>query len=104
MGVCRAAESEGSVLDLGGLVPSDCVLRSLSEEFFGLVSSELGIQESVRGLMVSQGGSWSSVRSEDLPKGLSDGTTIAVPRREPRQSRVRRGLGTRGRRDPICRR
>ncbi len=67
------AESEGRVLDLGGLVPSACVLRCLSEEFFDLVSPELDTQKSVRGLMASQEGSWSLVRSEDLPKGLSDG-------------------------------
>ena len=34
VGVCRAAESEGRVLDLGVLVPSASVLRRLSEEFF----------------------------------------------------------------------
>uniref|UniRef100_A0A2N9HBC9 Uncharacterized protein n=1 Tax=Fagus sylvatica TaxID=28930 RepID=A0A2N9HBC9_FAGSY len=73
VGVCHAAESEGRVLDLGGLVPSACVLRRLLEEFFALVSSELGTRESVRGLMASPEGSWSLVRSEDLPKGLSDG-------------------------------
>ena len=73
VGVCRAAESEGRVLDLGGLVPSACVLRRLSEEFFALVSSELGTWKSVKGLMAYPEGSWSLVRSEDLPKGLSDG-------------------------------
>uniref|UniRef100_A0A2N9G9C7 Uncharacterized protein n=1 Tax=Fagus sylvatica TaxID=28930 RepID=A0A2N9G9C7_FAGSY len=73
VGVCHAAESEGRVLDLGGLVPSACVLRRLLEEFFALVSSELGTREFVRGLMASPEGSWSLVRSEDLPKGLSDG-------------------------------
>ena len=73
VGVCRAAESEGRVLDLGVLVPSASVLRRLSEEFFVLATSELGARESVRALMASPGGSWSLVRSEDLPKGLSDG-------------------------------
>uniref|UniRef100_A0A2N9GE05 Uncharacterized protein n=1 Tax=Fagus sylvatica TaxID=28930 RepID=A0A2N9GE05_FAGSY len=73
VGVCRVVESEGRVLDLGDLVPSACVLRCLSEEFVDLVFPELDTWKLVRGLMVSQEGSWSSVRFEDLPKGLSDG-------------------------------
>ena len=66
------AESEGRVLDFGDLVSSACVLRRLSEELFDLVSPVLDTWKVVRGLMAFQGGSWSSVRSEDLPKGLSD--------------------------------
>ncbi len=67
------AESEGRVLDFGDLVSSACVLRRLSEELFDLVSPALDTWKVVRGLMAFQGGSWSLVRSEDLPKGLSDG-------------------------------
>ncbi len=47
--VCRVVESEGRVLDFGELVPSDCVLCRLSEEFFGLVSPALDTWKVVRG-------------------------------------------------------
>jgi hypothetical protein len=33
VGVCRVAESEGRPIDFGDLVPSDSVLRRLSEDF-----------------------------------------------------------------------
>jgi hypothetical protein len=56
--------------------------------------------------MASQEGSWSLVRSEDLPKGLSDGDDDSRSSEEtPSVSGSSRlGLGTRGRRDPTCRR
>uniref|UniRef100_A0A2N9HFE5 Uncharacterized protein n=1 Tax=Fagus sylvatica TaxID=28930 RepID=A0A2N9HFE5_FAGSY len=72
VGVRRVVESEDRVLDFGELVPSDCVLRRLSEEFFGLVSPALDTGKVVRGLMVSGESSWHEVRSEELPEGLSD--------------------------------
>ncbi len=72
MGVCRVAESEGRALDFGDLVPPDSVLRRVSEELFSLSFPALNMWRVVRESMASQGGSWSSVRSEDLPKGLSD--------------------------------
>ena len=65
-------ESEGRALDFGELVPSDCVLRRLSEEFFGLVSPALDTWKVVRGLMVSEESSWHEVWSEELPEGLFD--------------------------------
>jgi hypothetical protein len=65
------AESEGRVLDFGDLVPPGCVLRRLSEELFDLVFPALDTWEVVKGLMVSEGNSWSLVHSEDLPEGLS---------------------------------
>jgi hypothetical protein len=43
--------------------------------------------------MVSEGGSWSSVRSEDLPEGLSDRGRIVVPRRKPRRLWFVKGVG-----------
>jgi hypothetical protein len=70
--VCRVVEGEDRVLDFGELVPSDCVLRRLSEEFFGLVSPALDTGKIIRGLMVSGESSWHEVRSEELPEGLSD--------------------------------
>ena len=72
MGVCRIAESEGRPVDFGDLVPSDCVLRHLSEELFSLVFLALRTWRVVRDTMVLERGSWSSVRSEDLLEGLSD--------------------------------
>ena len=65
-------ESEGRAFDFGELVPSDCVLRRLLEEFFDLVSPALDTWKVVRGLMVSEESSWHKVRSEELPEGLSD--------------------------------
>ena len=72
MGVCRIAESDGRPIDFGDLVPSDCVLRRLSEELFTLVFQTLSTWRVVRDSMVPERGSWTSVRSEDLPEGLSD--------------------------------
>uniref|UniRef100_A0A2N9EW45 Major facilitator superfamily (MFS) profile domain-containing protein n=1 Tax=Fagus sylvatica TaxID=28930 RepID=A0A2N9EW45_FAGSY len=72
LGVCRIAESEGRPINFGDLIPSSCVLHHLSEELFELVSPALNTWREVRELMVSEGGSWTSVRSEDLPEGLSD--------------------------------
>ena len=65
------AEREGRALDLGDIVSLGCVLRRLSEELFDLVSLALDTWKVVKGLMVSEGNSWSLVRSEDLPEGLS---------------------------------
>jgi hypothetical protein len=42
--------------------------------------------------MATEGGSWSSVRSEDLPEGLSDRDEGSRSRRKPRQSLARQGL------------
>ena len=53
MGVCRIAESEGRPVDFGDLVPSDYVLRHLSEELFSLVFSALRTWRVVRDTMVS---------------------------------------------------
>jgi hypothetical protein len=65
-------ENEGRAFDFGELVPSDCVLRRLSEEFFDLVSPALDTWKAVRGLMAYEESSWHEVRSEELPEGLSD--------------------------------
>jgi hypothetical protein len=70
--VCRTAESEGRPINFGDLIPSSCVLHCLSEELFTLVSPTLNAWREVRELMVSEGGSWTSVRFENLPEGLSD--------------------------------
>ena len=70
--MCRIAESEGRPINFGDLIPSSCVLHRLSEELFELVSPALNTWREVRELMVSEGGSWASVRSEDLPEGLSN--------------------------------
>jgi hypothetical protein len=72
LGVCRIAESEGRPISFGDLIPSSYVLHRLSEELFELVSPALNTWREVRGSMVSEGGSWTPVRSEDLPEGLSD--------------------------------
>uniref|UniRef100_A0A2N9GP07 Uncharacterized protein n=1 Tax=Fagus sylvatica TaxID=28930 RepID=A0A2N9GP07_FAGSY len=72
VGVCHEAESGGRVLDLGGFVSPDSVLRRLSEELFDLVFPALDTWKVVKGLMVAERDSWSSVHSEDLPEGLSD--------------------------------
>jgi hypothetical protein len=72
LGVCRIAESEGRPISFGDLIPSSCVLHRLSEELFELVSPALNTWREVRGSMVSEGGSWTPVCSEDLPEGLSD--------------------------------
>ncbi len=72
MGVCREAESGGRALDFGDFVPSDNVLRQLSEELFDFAFPALDTWRVVKGLMVTERGSWSSVHSEDLPEGLSD--------------------------------
>jgi hypothetical protein len=65
-------ESKGRAFDFGELVPSDCVLRRLSEEFFDLVSPALDTWKVVRGLMASEESNWHEVRAEELPEGLSD--------------------------------
>jgi hypothetical protein len=99
------AKSEGRVLDFGDLVSSACVLCRLSEELFDLVSPALDTWKVVKGLMAFQGGSWSSVRSEDLPEGLSDRDEGSRSRRKPRRSQVRQGLlglATLGSRNPTC--
>uniref|UniRef100_A0A2N9F2S3 Uncharacterized protein n=1 Tax=Fagus sylvatica TaxID=28930 RepID=A0A2N9F2S3_FAGSY len=70
--VCRVVESKGRAFDFGELVPSDCVLRRLSEEFFDLVSPALDTWKVVRGLMASEESNWHEVRAEELPEGLSD--------------------------------
>jgi hypothetical protein len=72
LGVCLMVESEGRPISFGDLIPSSCVLHRLSEEFFTLVAPALSTWRVVRELMASERGSWSSVRSEDLPEGLSD--------------------------------
>jgi hypothetical protein len=72
VGVCREAESGGRVLDLGDFVSPDSVLRRLSEELFNFVFPALDTWRVVKGLMVTERDSWSSVHSEDLPEGLSD--------------------------------
>jgi hypothetical protein len=72
VGVCRIAESEGRSVNFGDLISPDSVLHRLSEELFSLVFPALSTWRVVRDTMVSEGGSWSSVRSEDLPEGLSD--------------------------------
>jgi hypothetical protein len=72
LGVCRTAKSEGRPISFGDLIPSGCVLHRLSEELFELVFPALNTWRGVRASMVSEGGSWTSVRSEDLPEGLSD--------------------------------
>jgi hypothetical protein len=59
-------------VDFGDLVPSDCVLRHLSEELFALAFPTLSTWRVVRDSMVSKGNSGSSVHSADLPEGLSD--------------------------------
>ena len=72
MGVCRIAESEGRPVDFGDLVPSDYVLRHLSEELFALAFPALSMWKAVRDLMVSEGNSGSSVHFEDLFEGHSN--------------------------------
>jgi hypothetical protein len=72
LGVCRTAESEGRPISFGDLIPSSCILHRLSKELFTLVSPALSTWRVVRESMASERGSWSSVRSEDLPEGLSD--------------------------------
>ena len=70
--MCRTAESEGRPISFGDLIPSSCILHRLSEEFFTLVAPALSAWRVVKESMASERGSWSSVRSEDLPEGLSD--------------------------------
>uniref|UniRef100_A0A2N9IPB6 Uncharacterized protein n=1 Tax=Fagus sylvatica TaxID=28930 RepID=A0A2N9IPB6_FAGSY len=70
--MCREAESGGRVLDLGDFASPDSVLHRLSEELFDLAFPALDTWRVVRGLMVAERDSWSSVHSEDLPEGLSD--------------------------------
>ena len=66
------AESEGRAIDFGDLVPLDCVLRCVSEELFNLTFPALCTWRVLRDTMATAGGSWSSIRSKDLPKGLSE--------------------------------
>ncbi len=70
VGVCRVAESEGRAVDFGDLVPSNCVLRRLSEELFALAFPALNTWKTIKDLMASKGNSWSLVHSEDLSEGL----------------------------------
>jgi hypothetical protein len=72
VGVCREAESGGRRFNLGDFVSSDSVLRCVSEELFDLASPTLDTWRVVKGLMVAERDSWSSVHSEDLPEGLSE--------------------------------
>ncbi len=72
VGVCRIAESEGRPVDFGDLVPSDCVLRRLSEELFALAFPALSTWRAVRDSMVSEGNSGSSIHFEDLSEGHSN--------------------------------
>jgi hypothetical protein len=72
VGVCRVAESEGRSVNFRDLISPDSVLHRSSEELFSLVFPALSTWRVVRDTMVSEGRSWSSVRSEDLPEGLSD--------------------------------
>uniref|UniRef100_A0A2N9GVU6 Uncharacterized protein n=1 Tax=Fagus sylvatica TaxID=28930 RepID=A0A2N9GVU6_FAGSY len=58
--------------NLGDFVSSDSVLRRVSEELFDLASPALDTWRVVKGLMVAERDSWSSVHSEDLPEGLSE--------------------------------
>uniref|UniRef100_A0A2N9F842 Uncharacterized protein n=1 Tax=Fagus sylvatica TaxID=28930 RepID=A0A2N9F842_FAGSY len=66
------AESGGKRFNLGDFVSSDSVLRCVSEELFDLASPALDTWRVVKGLMVAERDSWSSVHSEDLPEGLSE--------------------------------
>ena len=72
MGVCRIAESEGRSVNFRDLISPDSVLHRLSEELFSLVFSALSTWGALRDTMATAEGSWSLVRSEDLPEGLSD--------------------------------
>uniref|UniRef100_A0A2N9EJW5 Uncharacterized protein n=1 Tax=Fagus sylvatica TaxID=28930 RepID=A0A2N9EJW5_FAGSY len=65
-------ESEGRAIDFGDLVPLDCVLRRVSEELFNLSFPALTTWRTLRDRMANEGSSWSPVRSEDLPEGLSE--------------------------------
>jgi hypothetical protein len=55
--VCRVAESEGKAVDFGDLVPTDCVLRRLSEEFFALAFLTLSTWKMVKDFMAFEGNS-----------------------------------------------
>uniref|UniRef100_A0A2N9H9P7 Uncharacterized protein n=1 Tax=Fagus sylvatica TaxID=28930 RepID=A0A2N9H9P7_FAGSY len=70
--VVRPLESEGRAIDFGDLVPLDCVLRRVSEELFNLTFPALSTWRVLRDTMATAGGSWSSIRSKDLPEGLSE--------------------------------
>ncbi len=59
-------------MDFGDLVPLDCVLCRLLEELFALAFSALSTWKMIRDFMAFEGNSWSLIRSEDLPEGLSD--------------------------------
>ena len=65
-------KSENRPIYFGDLISTNCVLRRASEELFSLVFLALSTWRVVKGSMASEGNSWSSVHSEDLPKGLSD--------------------------------
>ncbi len=105
MGVCRVAESEGRPIDFGDLIPSDSVLRRLSEDLFTLVFLALSTWRVVKDSMVFEGGSWSSIRSEDLLEGLSNRGEDSRSQEETPRSLARRellALTTLGSRGLIC--
>jgi hypothetical protein len=91
--VCREAESGGRALDFGDFVSSDSVLRRLSEEFFDFAFPALDTLRVLRGLMVNERGSWSSVHSEDLPEGLSDRGDTRSSEETPSVSGSSRAVG-----------
>jgi hypothetical protein len=70
--VCRVVESEGRAICFGDSISADCVLRRLSEELFALAFPALSTWKTLRHFMASEGSSWPSIWSEELPKGLSD--------------------------------
>ena len=66
------ADSEGRAICFVDLIPTDCVLRHLSEELFALAFPAISTWKLFRGHMASEGSNWPQVRSNELPKGLSD--------------------------------
>ena len=72
VGVCWVAESEGKAICFGDLVSADYVLRHLSEKLFALAFSAISTWKLLRDRMAFEGSSWHQVRSEELPRGLSD--------------------------------
>ena len=66
------AESEGKAICFGDLVPADCVLHRLSEEFFALASLAISTWNLLKDCMASEGSSWYQVQSEEFPSGLFD--------------------------------
>ena len=58
MGVCRVVESEGKPVCFRDLVPTDCVLCHLLEEFFFLASPVINTWKLLKDRMASEGSSW----------------------------------------------